>query len=235
MPVKKYILKVALYAAAMLISSLGISILALGSLGMAAMNTCFLAAANLFEIELGKIFTFFNGAFLLIGFCFAGKKYMGIGSVLTILLLGPSVDMWTSFFMRMPALFETGPLKILVIAVGYAAAQFGMALSTGMRLGCAGFEACLFELADRISVEYKYLKIISEVIFFAAALAMGGAFGVLTLVEIFISPVVFSFILIRMNAGLFKKLGISDIRNELYRNNRKYKKCEGLKPPHEDR
>ena len=87
--------------------------------------------------------------------------------------------------------------------------------------GHAGCEACLFTLADRIKVEYKYLKMTSEILFFSAALFLNGVFGIMTLVEVLFYGHGISFFMIRLNKGPWKKLGIADERNELSRNRRR--------------
>ena len=108
--------------------------------------------------------------------------------------------------------------------IGLICSCAGGGLSTSMRLGTAGFEACLFTLADKITVEYKYLKMISEGFYFAAAMFLGGVYGIMTIAEIALYGPVLSFFIILYNKTLLKWLNIQDIRNELYRNSRRWKR-----------
>ena len=105
---------------------------------------------------------------LLLGSLFA-KRYMGIGSILMILFQGFFINQWQRLLLEVPWLFSKVYWKIAVAVLSYFCRCFGGALSTSVCLETAGFEACLFALADRIKIEYKYLKFLSEALFFESA------------------------------------------------------------------
>lgn len=212
-------IKIGIYFIGTAISGLGTALFTLNTLGSDAMNTLFMAIAAKLGILSGDVYTVFNTTMLLLGFLFA-KRYMGIGSFLMILIQGFFINNWQRLLGQFPFLFEQIYWKILVAAASYLCKCFGQSLSTSMCLGTAGFEACLFASADRIKVEYKYLKMASEVLFFAGALFLDGVYGIMTFVEVFFYGHGMSFFMVRLNRTLWKQLGIADERNELSRNRR---------------
>lgn len=213
-------IKIAIYFLGMAISCCGTALFTLNALGSDAMNTLFMAVADKVGLLIGDIYTIFNAVMLIAGFLFA-KRYMGIGSFLQILIQGFFINTWLRIFSMLPWLFDDIHWKAVAAVASYLCKCLGIALNTSMCLGTAGFEACLFALADKIKIEYKYLKMFSEIIFFTAALFLNGVYGIMTIVEVLFFGHGMSFFMIQLNRTAWTKLGINDERNELARNNRR--------------
>lgn len=211
------LLKAVLFFIGTAISMCGFALMTINGLGSNAMNTLFVAVADNLGILPGVVYTVFNSTFVIVGFLFA-RKYMGIGSILMILVQGWFLDTWLELFSSYENLFSGFWMKLLIIVISYLLSRAGGGLSTSMCLGTAGFEACLFTLADKIKIEYKYLKILADMIYFGVALFLGGVYGVMTIVEVLFYGPGLSFFIILFNKTLLKKLGIADERNELSRN-----------------
>jgi uncharacterized membrane protein YczE len=179
------------------------------------------------NVSVGLLYTVFNGFFLVVGF-FVARSYVGIGSLLMLTVQGLFLNAWLGWFQRHPVLFSYPLFKVLMALAGLLCVSFGNALSVSVQLGTAGMEASLFALADRIKIEYKYLKIGSEILFFIAAFFLGGVYGIMTVAEVFLYGFLFSFFIIGLNKTLLRALRISDVRNELYRNNRRWLRKMGI-------
>ena len=184
------------------------------------MNTLFTAIATKIGMLPGNIYIIFNTSMLLLGFLFA-KRYMGIGSILTIFVQGYVMNLCMVLFARMPWMFEGALCKTVSAALGYLLRVYGNALSTCVFLGTAGFEACLFQLADTIHIEYKYLKLSSEIIYFVAAMFLGGVYGIMTVIVVLFYGHGVSFFMAHFNRTFLKRWGLEDERNDLARNNRR--------------
>ena len=223
---RKLPIKIAIYFVGSFISTSGIALVTLNALGSNAMNTLFIAISQVLQVPAGNVYTTFNGTMMFVGFLIA-RRYMGIGSFLMVLVQGGFINFWMTFYQTViPWLFE-GPAKIGAALLSVLCSCFGGALSTSMQLGTAGFEACLFTLADRIKIEYKYLKATSEMIYFIAAYFLQGVFGIMTAVEL-CSPFISSFFMEKLNKTLWTRWGISDERNNLSRNRRWRRKRTGV-------
>ncbi len=227
---KKLPLKVAVYFVGMFIGCGGTAVITLNALGSDAMNTLFTAVAVKLQVLPGIVYTVFNSTMLVVGFLVA-RRYMGVGSFLMILVQGFFINMWLHFFSAFAPWLFVGWAKAPTAALGVLLTSFGSALSTSMQLGTAGFEACLFTLADKIKIEYKYLKTASELVYFALAFLLDGVFGIMTLIQpsgAFIS----SFFMENLNKTLWVRLGIDDERNRLSRNRRE--KADPAQPAEEE-
>ena len=219
---KQILLKVCLYLFGTIFSTAGMTLAVLNDLGASPMTTCFAAVAERMGWRLGSMFTLFNSSFLFIGLLFA-SRYMGITSLLMLFIQGPMLNFWHRIFSSQDSWFSGFTPKFCVAIVGFLVTEVGLSVGMSARLGTPGFESCLFSSADKLIIEYKYLKIVSEALFLAIGIVLGGAFGIMTFVETFLAAPINSEIVIRLNNTLLKRLGIDDERNELYRNNRKYR------------
>lgn len=216
---RKAVLRVWLYFLGTAINALGTALLTMNALGSDAMNTLFSAVAVKLGVFSGDIYTVFNAAMLITGFYFA-RRYMGIGSVLMIFCQGFFINGWQRVLLQFPWIFAALGWKATVAVISHFCKAFGTAVMISVCLGTAGFEACLFALADRIKIEYKYLKMGSEIVFFVAALFLDGVYGIMTIVEVLLFGHSMSFFVVMLNRTLWKRWGIVDERNELSRNKR---------------
>ena len=215
---RKLPLKISIYFLGSFISTSGVALITLNALGSNAMNTLFTAISTVLKVPAGNVYTVFNGSMMIVGFIFA-RRYMGIGSFLMILVQGFFINMWMNFYSANFSRLFVGYTKIIAAVLSILCSCFGGALSTSMQLGTAGFEACLFTLADNIKIEYKFLKTTSEIIYFVIAFFLNGVFGIMTIVEM-ASPFLSSYFMEKLNRTLWKWLEIDDIRNNLSRNRR---------------
>lgn len=213
-------IKISVYFVGSVICSCGTALFTLNALGSDAMNTLFTAIAVKTGLMAGDVYTIFNTTMLFLGFLLA-KRYTGLGSFLQILIQGFFINTWLRVFSAFPWLFHGFCWKTVIAVASHLCKSLGIALCTSMCLGTAGFEACLFTLADKVKVEYKYFKICSEIIFFVAALFLKGVYGIMTVVEVLFFGPSMSFFMVHLNKTLWKKLGIYDERNNLSRNKRK--------------
>jgi uncharacterized membrane protein YczE len=216
----RILVKIFLYILGTSLTTLGLAMMTANAMGSNAMNTLFTAVADKLDLTPGVIYTIFNGTFLIVGFLFA-RRYMGIASVLMILIQGWFIDMWLVCLLAHPLLFSGLVMRLVMGVLSFLLSCIGIAFSNSVCLGVAGFEGCLFALADKIKFEYKYLKISSEILYFISALFIDGVFGVMTLVNVFLFGPVMSSITIWFNRLILSHLGLADERNELSRNRRK--------------
>jgi len=218
--VRKLALRILIYFLSACVGACATALLNFNALGSNAMNTLFMAVAKKLDVLPGLIYTTFNGTFLVVGFLLA-RRYMGVGSILMLFTQGPLIDLFTVFFSQHPQLFE-GPVNRAAVGVlSFFLYSFGLALGASMCFGIAGYEACLFALADRVRVEYKVLKTCSEVLYFVAAYLLGGVYGVMTVAQVLLHGSVFSWFVVQMNRHWWTPLGIANEKNELDRNKRR--------------
>ena len=187
-------------------------------------TTTFLTALGVkLGITIGTMFVIFNGSFMVIGFLFC-RKDMGVGSVVQAFFQGWVVDRWIEMLGNWPILFENPYLKALMAVVALLLFGFGCGFMFAMRLGMPGFEAMLFKISDKIVVEYKFIKIGFDVLFFLGGLLLHGVFGIMTVAFMLLNGPLSSFATIQLNRTLLKALNIDDDRNKLYRNSKKYRR-----------
>ena len=132
----------------------------------------------LFNISYGQASRIYNVVFVVLALIFA-RKYSGIGTVLSALVIGYAIDISNSLWLL--TMLKTGFISGLII---YA---MGIALLIRCDAGMNCLDALLYRLMDVTGLKYKYLRIAADVILTVTGCLMGGVFGIGTVIAVFLT------------------------------------------------
>ena len=139
----------------------------------------------LFNISYGQASRIYNVVFVVLALIFA-RKYSGIGTVLSALVIGYAIDISNSLWLL--TMFKTGFISGLIIFMtGLVIYALGIALLIRCDAGMNCLDALLYRLMDVTSLKYKYLRIAADVILTVSGCLMGGVFGVGTVIAVFLT------------------------------------------------
>ena len=139
----------------------------------------------LFNISYGQTSRIYNVVFVVLALIFA-RKYSGIGTVLSALVIGYAIDISNSLWLltKLNTGFITGLIIFLIGLVIYA---MGIALLIKCDAGMNCLDALLYRLMDVTGFKYKYLRIAADVILTVTGCLMGGVFGIGTVIAVFLT------------------------------------------------
>ena len=139
----------------------------------------------LFNISYGQTSIIYNVVFVVLALIFA-RKYSGIGTVLSALVIGYAIDISNSLWLltKLNTGFITGLIIFLIGLVIYA---MGIALLIKCDAGMNCLDALLYRLMDVTGFKYKYLRIAADVILTVTGCLMGGVFGIGTVIAVFLT------------------------------------------------
>ena len=139
----------------------------------------------LFNISYGQASRIYNVVFVVLALIFA-RKYSGIGTVLSALLIGYAIDISNALWLL--TMFKTGFISGLIIFMtGLVIDALGIALLIRCDAGMNCLDALLYRLMDVTGLKYKYLRIAADVILTVTGCLMGGIFGVGTVIAVFLT------------------------------------------------
>ena len=139
----------------------------------------------LFNISYGQASRIYNVVFVVLALIFA-RKYSGIGTVLSALLIGYAIDISNSLWLL--TMLNTGFITGLIIfLIGLVIYAMGIALLIKCDAGMNCLDALLYRLMDVTGFKYKYLRIAADVILTVSGCLMGGVFGVGTVIAVFLT------------------------------------------------
>ena len=139
----------------------------------------------LFNISYGQASRIYNVVFVVLALIFA-RKYSGIGTVLSALLIGYAIDISNALWLL--TMLKTGFISGLIIFMtGLVIYALGIALLIRCDAGMNCLDALLYRLMDVTCLKYKYLRIAADVILTVTGCFMGGVFGVGTVIAVFLT------------------------------------------------
>lgn len=123
--------------------------------------------------------------FVVLALIFA-RKYSGIGTVLSALVIGYAIDISNSLWLL--TMLNTGFITGLIIfLIGLVIYAMGIALLIKCDAGMNCLDALLYRLMDVTGLKYKYLRIAADVILTVTGCLMGGVFGIGTVIAVFLT------------------------------------------------
>ena len=139
----------------------------------------------LFNISYGQASRIYNVVFVVLALIFA-RKYSGIGTVLSALVIGYAIDISNSLWLL--TMLNTGFITGLIIfLIGLVIYAMGIALLIKCDAGMNCLDALLYRLMDVTGLKYKYLRIAADVILTVTGCLIVWVFGVCTVIEVFLT------------------------------------------------
>ena len=147
--------------------------------------SCFnLGVCNLTGLSFGNVQVIVN-VILVLGLYFVGKEFLGIGTFMSMFLVGYISDFLLSI---VPVEAASLPMYVryLILFGGLIITSFGISLYSCAKLGISGYDAMSFILVDRYRrLHMQYTRMAIDVLLVLGGLLMGSVVGVGTLIVAF--------------------------------------------------
>ncbi|MBR4422524.1 MAG: hypothetical protein IKS69_08320 [Erysipelotrichaceae bacterium] len=127
------------------------------------------------------------------------RKYLGIGTLIGVLIGGPLIDVFETLVRTGFPLETTSlPLRVIILAVGLITTGigYGMGIVSEMGVGC--FQFIPLFLAEKTPLDLKYTQMISDALFFVIGFLLGGVIGIGSLVGVLLTGYVMTFTIARL-------------------------------------
>lgn len=169
---------------------LGVSLCLYGNVGVDPFTSMNIAFSSKLGISLGK-FQLIVNAVLLVCVLLLQKKFIGIGTILNMVLVGYFVEwfniLWTNIFTFEMSIY----ISLLFLIVGVVILTFGASLYFSTQAGTAPYDAVGLILADKTGLPFRVCRIGTDVILVIISFVLSGPLGVATLViALFTGPLI---------------------------------------------
>lgn len=183
--IKDLILRTCLMTLAMTVFSFGMTLFLATQWGSSALPTLQQALFQKFGIDYGLSNVLFNGVILLI-FLFWDRRYFHVGTLVVLLLPGYVMD-----FARyiLGFLFEMNlsiPMCVLLLAIGSVLCAMGMSVYYPSGIGMGAQDMIILKLQAIFKISFKVAYYIMNGTILILGIALGGSWGVGTLVSLFV-------------------------------------------------
>ncbi|HHX67672.1 MAG: DUF6198 family protein [Miniphocaeibacter sp.] len=206
---KETFIKIIFSISGVLIIALGAAILNVGQVGVDTYTASNIAIGSLFGLSLGTYQFILNLIFLFFIFIF-GRKYIGPGTLITMVSIGFLIDYFTKLISNIIFFDLTFPFKVLFLILGTIFFTFGVAFYISADLGVAPYDAITLVITDYSHIQYKYIRMAQDIIFMISALIFGGPVGIGTVINAFFNGPLIDFWYKKISNPLIRKITIKN-------------------------
>ena len=152
----------------------GASLLRVGGVGLDPYTAANIGTGERLGLSLGVYQLMINLVLLILIFFF-GRRHIGIGTVINMVLTGFFIDFYTKIF----ELFAVSPEGILFFT-------FGASFYMSAKVGSAPYDAIAPTIVDRTKANYRVVRVIQDVAFATLGWITGGPIGIGTFISAFL-------------------------------------------------
>ncbi len=167
----------ALFGVAVL--AFGVAFLRMGSVGIDPFTSANVATAKLFGLTLGVYQLGLNFVILIMVFFF-GKKYIGVGTFINMVLTGFFIDFYTPVLQNMGIVANGRLQQMLFLVIGLLIFTFGASFYMAAAVGQAPYDAITPIVVEKLGLKYRNARIIQDTTFLLLSVVLGGPIGVAT-------------------------------------------------------
>ena len=163
----------------------GASLLRVGGVGRDPYTAANIGTGERLGLSLGVYQLMINLVLLILIFFF-GRRHIGIGTVINMVLTGFFIDFYTKIFELFAVSPEGWLQKGLFLVIGILFFTFGASFYMSAKVGSAPYDAIAPTIVDRTKANYRVVRVIQDVAFATLGWITGGPIGIGTFISAFL-------------------------------------------------
>lgn len=163
----------------------GASLLRVGGVGLDPYTAANIGTGERLGLSLGVYQLMINLVLLILIFFF-GRRHIGIGTVINMVLTGFFIDFYTKIFELFGVSPEEWLQKGLFLVIGILFFTFGASFYMSAKVGSAPYDALAPTIVDHTKANYRVVRVIQDVAFATLGWITGGPIGIGTFISAFL-------------------------------------------------
>ncbi|MBL1224514.1 YczE/YyaS/YitT family protein [Enterococcus sp. BWR-S5] len=166
------------------ILAFGAATLRIGQVGLDPYTAANIGIGDTLGLSLGVYQLAINIVILILVFIF-GRKYIGIGTIINMVLAGFFIDFFTWVYTDIFAIKLTLVIRAILLIAGVLIFTFGASFYMSAKLGNAPYDAIAPIIVDRTKASYRVVRVSQDIGFVLLAFIFGGPVGIGTVINAF--------------------------------------------------
>lgn len=195
-----------------LLALIGVSLCGIGvgfancaALGLDSIGIFYDGIRNIlnFSADMLGVTSFIVSGVILAFLFFAARKYVSLGTLIYIIAYGSFITVGSIIY---NALISENNLFISIVfsCIGYILLYIGLAIYIAIDIGMDAFTGIVLYLADITHFEFKYVKIVFDIVLIIIGAVLGGALGVPTIITMVVGGPLINFFTKKFQRIYFK-------------------------------
>jgi uncharacterized membrane protein YczE len=169
-----------------LLNGMAISFYILAGFGLDSISLFNAGLANVFHTSVGIASLGFYFTTIVFAFFF-DRRYISAATVLSLIIVGPSIDVFAKLFSAVVTPDSALPLRILFFILAYLTLSFAIALYLSANFGLSAADIIPIAFSDRRKLQFRWCKVAFDITLIVIGFLLGGSFGVGTVISGFIT------------------------------------------------
>ena len=161
-------------------NGLAISLFLFVAFGLDSISVFTAGLANTFDVTVGVASLSFYFVVIIATF-FIDRHYISMATLLSLLIVGPSIDLFVMLFSPIIIPEATMALRLAFFTIAFISLAFGVALYLSVDFGISAADMIPILISDKFSIQFRWIKIAFDVTLVAFGIFLGGAFGIGTI------------------------------------------------------
>ncbi len=198
--------KIAVLVPGLICMGLGGSLFILSNIGADTFSLFLQGLSKQLNITIGQGNIAVNSIYAIL-ICFLDKKYIKIGTLIAVFTIGPVIDLSMSI---LRPVFEQDMhfiIRLGSMLFGNILIAFGIAVVYSAKIGMPPNDAIPIILAQKADLPFKWVRISYDFTMVAIGIAMGGVFGIGTIICVFITGPLIAFFMPPVEMATAKMIG----------------------------
>ena len=171
---------------AFLLNGMAISFYILAGFGLDSISIFNAGLANIFHTSVGTASLGFYFT-VIVAALFFDRRYISTATVLSLFIVGPSIDIFTKLFSVVVTPDSSLPLRILFFILAYLTLSLAIALYLSANFGLSAADIIPIAFSDRRKLQFRWCKVAFDITLIVIGFLLGGAFGAGTVISGFIT------------------------------------------------
>lgn len=201
---KSIIIKWIFYFIGNLFMGSGIALSYYANLGTDPLSMFCDGVHKILSISYGSALLILNISFLAILIIF-GRKFIRIGLVISCILPGIIIDIFTKIYSIILPCSSLLIIRIIFLLVGIIITCFGLGIYLSAGIGAAPSDSIHLLIIEKFNIKYKHVRIISDIFFGICGFLLGGVVGLGTILSLLLFGIIVDFIRLK-SINLLMKL-----------------------------
>ncbi len=183
---------------------LGSAVLRVAQVGVDPFTAANIGVSNTIGLDLGTYQLICN-AVLLIPIFFFGRMYIGIGSIINMVMTGYFVQWFSALLSPLVPGEPTKLVQAAMFVVGITLFAAGASMYMTAALGNSPYDAIAPIIVDHTHLPYRVVRVAQDLAFVTLALVFHGQVGIGTVMTAFFAGPLIDFFTEKVNKPLMKK------------------------------
>lgn len=180
---KEFALRSLFVILSIIVMGLGLSILIIVEMGTDPFSCMGLGISRSLSISYGNTALLMNGT-LFIVVILKGRRYIGVGTIANMVLIGYAADFFGYLFRKTPMIewVDTFYLRIIIMIIGLIIFTLSAAMYMSLEMGTSPYDAVPFLIADKLKkIPFRIIRMTWDFTAIVIGYLLGSTVGVVTI------------------------------------------------------